>query len=71
MGKITNPIDGALSTEEAARLSALIHDAKLELVPLDTVQPNPGNANRHPRNQIDRLSESIRQLGFNGERSET
>src|SRR6266536_4228324 len=32
---------------------------------LGAVHPNPRNAKRHPRKQIDLLSESIRQLGFN------
>jgi hypothetical protein len=63
--RITKPNAGALSPEEAARLSTLIHDAKLERVLLDAVHPNPRNAKRHPRKQVDLLSESIRQLGFN------
>ena len=63
--RVRKPKAGALSAEEAARLSALMKDAKLERVPLGVVQPNPRNAKRHPRKQIDLLSESIRQLGFN------
>ncbi len=32
---------------------------------LGAVHPSPRNTKRHPRKQIDLLSESIRQLGFN------
>jgi hypothetical protein len=63
--KVRKPKAGGLSPEEAVRLSALIQDTKLERVPLGAVHPNPRNAKRHPRKQIDLLSESIRQLGFN------
>jgi len=47
--KIRKADAGALSPEEAARLSALIHDGKLGRAPLGAVHPSARNAKGHPR----------------------
>jgi hypothetical protein len=55
---------GALSPESAARITALLGQAKIECVPIGEVRPNPRNVKRHSRKQLTILKESIRQFGF-------
>jgi hypothetical protein len=53
-----------LTSNEAARISALMRDAKVERVAVDAIRPNPRNARRHPPKQLAVLAENIRQFGF-------
>ncbi len=53
-----------LTPDEAARITALMRDAKVERVAVDAIQPNLRNARRHPPKQIATLAENIRQFGF-------
>jgi hypothetical protein len=61
--KKTGTIRG-LTSDEAARVLALMKDAKTESVAIDAIRPNPRNARRHPAKQVAILAESIRTLGF-------
>src|SRR6266566_5179072 len=53
-----------MTPDEAARITALMRDAKVERVAVDAIQPNPRNARRHPPKQVAVLAENIRQFGF-------
>src|SRR6266571_2283325 len=53
-----------LTPDEAARITALMRDAKVERVAVDAIQPNLRNARRYPPKQIATLAENIRQFGF-------
>ncbi len=61
--KNTRKCEG-LTSDEAARVLALMKDAKTESVAIDAIRPNPRNARRHPPKQIATLAENIRQFGF-------
>jgi hypothetical protein len=54
----------ALTPDEAARVSALMRDARVEPVAIDAVRPDARNARRHPPKQVGVLAENIRQFGF-------
>src|SRR6266567_715480 len=63
--KLKNPRkSGGLTSDEAARVLALMKDAKTESVAIDAIRPNPRNVRRHPAKQVAILAESIRTLGF-------
>ena len=61
--KNTRKCEG-LTSDEAARVLALMKDAKTESVAIDAIRSNPRNARRHPPKQIATLAENIRQFGF-------
>jgi DNA methylase/ParB-like nuclease family protein len=63
--KLKNPRkSGGLTSDEAARVLALMKDAKTESVAIDAIRPNRRNVRRHPAKQVAILAESIRTLGF-------
>ena len=41
-----------------------MHSQELESRKIGAIRPHPKNARTHPRNQFDRLVESIREFGF-------
>jgi len=53
-----------LTAEESARVSALMQNAKMETIGIDTIRPNPNNIRRHPPQQVTVLAENIRIFGF-------
>ena len=59
--KNTRKCEG-LTSDEAARVLALMKDAKTESVAIDAIRSN--HARRHPPKQIATLAENIRQFGF-------
>lgn len=54
------PIDA----EQLKALEAKIKATAMEVVPINSIFPNPKNAKRHPEHQITLLAENIRKFGF-------
>lgn len=40
-------------------------ELKIEYLPIDEINPYPGNAKQHPIKQINQIAESIQEFGFN------
>jgi DNA methylase/ParB-like nuclease domain len=59
-----NPTASALTEAEARQLHEQISNLTIEVVPIESVKPNPRNAKRHPRRQIGLIAENIEKLGF-------
>jgi hypothetical protein len=59
--KKTHSIRG-LTPEEAARVLALMQDAKTESVAIDEIHPSPHNVRRHPPKQVAILASAISAL---------
>jgi hypothetical protein len=60
-----NRTASALTDAEARQLHEQISNLAIELVPIESVKPNPRNAKQHPSRQIVLIAESIKQFGFN------
>jgi DNA modification methylase len=61
-------IGGPASRGQAARISSDVEQslssAKIELVPIEQLRPNPRNARRHSEKQIAQIADSIATFGF-------
>jgi hypothetical protein len=60
-----NPTASALTEAEARQLQEQISNLAIELVPIDSVKPNPRNAKEHPSRQIALIAENMLKFGFN------
>jgi hypothetical protein len=52
-----------LAEAEARALHEKISGMAIELVPIDSIKPNPRNAKEHPEHQIALLTENMREFG--------
>jgi antitoxin MazE len=64
--KITVPKQSNINpqNEEQDRLNLRIQNTKIECVPIGDLTPNPRNAKKHPKQQIDLLVENYKLFGF-------
>lgn len=53
-----------IDAEKLKELELKIKSTAIEIVPIDSIFPNPKNAKHHPDHQLILLCESIRKFGF-------